>query len=94
MSHVDETVAVRRKPGLLETQIDGEIVALDVEIGECYGMNQVASMVWGLLSEQTCVSEMANKISAEFDVSDEDCLVAVLDLVRRLDQDGLIVFVS
>ena len=44
-----ETV-VTRIGGVLEAEVDGEVVALDIEKGTCYGLNKVGSRVWRLIA--------------------------------------------
>lgn len=92
--HVGEIIQstlIRRKPNLLDAAIDEEVVALDVEGGECYGFNAIASAVWEKLSEETSVQDICRDLQREYDVTEEVCRDQVLRLVRRLDHDGLII---
>ena len=75
---------------LLEADVNGEIVALHVEKGQCYGMNAVASRVWALLAEPTSPDQICARLSAEFDVDAETCRTDVAALIAELRSEGLI----
>ena len=90
MPQILDSTPIRRKPNLLDTRIDDEIVALDVDGGQCYGMNLVASEVWELLSQCTTVEAITRELCVLFEVDMESCLDEVRALVIRFQNDGLI----
>lgn len=75
---------------LLEADVNGEIVALHVEKGQCYGMNAVASRVWSLLAEPTSPDRICAQLLDEFDVDAETCRAEVDALLSDLKSEGLI----
>lgn len=75
---------------LLEADVNGEIVALHVEKGQCYGMNAVASRVWALLAEPTSPEQICARLSDEFDVDADTCRSDVAALLADLKSEGLI----
>ena len=63
----EETVRV--DPKLVEArEIDGEIVIYDLRERRYLGGNAAATLLWPLLSEGTTVSEMADRMEAEFGI--------------------------
>jgi hypothetical protein len=87
----DETRArIIRCDDLLEADVNGEIVALHVEKGQCYGMNAVASRVWALLSEPTSPEQICATLSQEFDVDPGTCRTDVEALLADFRSEGLI----
>lgn len=84
-----ETVVARR-PGLLEAQIDNEIVALNVESGICYGLNPVGARVWKLIEEPARIGDVCDKLLTEYIVEPDTCRREVLELVEELMSEGLI----
>ena len=48
---LNENTRMIRCQDLLEADVNGEIVALHIEKGQCYGLNEVGSRVWALLAE-------------------------------------------
>src|SRR5215475_13061419 len=47
------TTVVASREGFIEADVDGEILALGIEHGTCYGLNRVGSRIWNLLAEPT-----------------------------------------
>ena len=81
---------VRRRGQLIEAEIDGELVGLDVEEGTCFGFNATATRVWSLLETPQRVSALRDALLAEYDVDAAQCEHELLELLRTLEQDGLI----
>ena len=78
-----------RAVDLLEADIGNELVALEPEAGNCFGFNEVATVVWRKLAEPRSFDELRDALVADYDVSTEQCsteLKALLDdlVARRL----------
>lgn len=91
MSTIAADTRIRRKPNLLDAEVQGEIVSLDVAGGDCYGFNSVASRVWTELENETTIEDICLALLEEFDVSQIDCREAVTNLINRLHNDGLVI---
>jgi hypothetical protein len=86
----DQDARIIRCNDLLEADINGEIVALHIENGQCYGMNAVATRVWALLVEPTSPGEICAKLGEEFEVDPDTCRAEVHALLAELKSEGLI----
>lgn len=86
---VEELVA-SRKSGLIEAEVDGEMVALHVENGTCYGFNGTATRIWAMLGEPKRVSELRDALLAEYDIDADTCESQLIELLRELERDGLV----
>jgi hypothetical protein len=75
---------------LLEADINGEIVALHIDNGQCYGMNAVAARVWALLAEPTSPGDICAKLGQEFEVDPDTCRLEVQALLAQFKAEGLI----
>lgn len=87
---MDHHARVVRATELLEADVNGEIVALHVERGQCYGLNGVASEIWRMLAEPTSVAEICRTLCADYEVDSATCEAEVQDLLSNLRQEGLI----
>jgi hypothetical protein len=85
-----DPVTIRRRSELLEAEVGGELVALDVESGTCYGFNPTATRIWALLSEPKTLDEICDHLTGEFEIDRDTCRSEVLELVRDLEKDGLV----
>jgi hypothetical protein len=74
----------------LSAEIDGEIVALDVENGVCYGLDCIGARIWAILQVPTSVRALLAALTAEFDVDPETCHRDVIDLLADLRGERLI----
>ena len=86
----DEGPRIIRCDDLLEADVNGEIVALHIDKGQCYGMNGVASRVWQLLAEPTSAEQICATLAAEYEVDPATCRADVDALLADLKTEGLI----
>ena len=70
---------VVRNEGLIEAEVENEIVALSIEKGTCYGLNPVGSRIWKLLADPIQVSDICATLLAEYNVETSTCEREVLD---------------
>lgn len=84
-----ETV-FRKKADLLESDVGEEIVALDVNRGQCYGLNAVGSRVWRLLDAPMSIRDVCSALQDEYEVEPEVCREEVSRLLADLQSEGLI----
>lgn len=75
---------------MLETSVDGEVLALSIEKGACYGMNQVGSQIWNLLLKPTRICDICAALLKAYKVDPDTCEGQVLDLLEELRAEGLI----
>ena len=81
---------VHRGPGLIEAEVDGEIVALHVENGQCYGFNGTATIIWKLIETPRSVASVRDELLQKFDVEPEVCEAQLMELLRELESDRLV----
>jgi hypothetical protein len=86
---VDPRKFVRREE-LLEADVNGEIVALHVERGQCYGLNGVASEIWRMLEQPNSAGDICAKLQEDYEVDSATCEAQVTDLIAELLNDGLV----
>ncbi|MFN3387869.1 MAG: PqqD family peptide modification chaperone [Allosphingosinicella sp.] len=87
---VGEELIASRRSGLIEAEVDGEMVALHVENGTCYGFNGTATRIWAMLDAPKRVSELRDALLEEYDVDPETCEAQLIALLRELERDGLV----
>lgn len=84
-----ETV-FRKTADLLESDVGEEIVALDVNQGQCYGLNAVGSRVWRLLDTPMSIHSICGALQDEYEVEPEVCHEEVSRLLIELQSEGLV----
>jgi hypothetical protein len=86
----EESPRIIRCDELLEADVNGEIVALHIDKGQCYGMNNVASRIWQLLAEPTSAEQICATLAKEYEVEPAACRADVDALLADLKSEGLI----
>lgn len=81
---------VHRGADLIEAEVDGEIVALHVENGQCYGFNGTATIIWKLIETPRSVASVRDELLQKFDVEPDVCETQLMELLRELESDRLI----
>ena len=81
---------VRRTGEMIETEVDGELVALHVDNGTCYGFNGTATRIWAMIEQPRRLSDLTGELTREFDVDAATCEAQLRDLLDELAADGLV----
>ena len=84
-----ETV-FRKVADLLESDVDEEIVALDMDKGQCYGLNAVGSRVWRLLDTPMSLEDICRTLQDEYEVEPALCREQIGRLLADLQSEGLV----
>lgn len=85
-----QELIVSRRAELIEAEVDGELVALHVDNGTCYGFNGTATRIWALIEQPRRFSELKEELIREFDVDPDLCERQLNELLRELEGDGLV----
>lgn len=83
-------VIARWEGDLLTTEVDGELIAMSVDKGTCYGLNSIGTRIWALIAEPRSIDDLCDRLLTEFDVEEEVCRREVVDLLERLRAEGLV----
>ena len=75
----------------MSQQVEGDAVLLDIESGEYFALNDVGGLVWDLCDGSRSVADVAELISAEFEVDKSTALTDALDLLESLAGVGLVI---
>ena len=70
--------------------VDGDVVALDVEKGVCFGLNATGSRVWEMLDQAQCGRQMCARLMQDYAVDPATCEREVLELIHALVAEGLV----
>ena len=80
----------RRSNQALHSEIAGDVVALHIDRGECFGMENVTAEVWRLLAEPNDLAGICAALTDGYDVSQEQCREEVGQLLADMVAAGLV----
>jgi hypothetical protein len=75
---------IQRTDTFIEAPIDGELVLMSIDNGKYYGMDSVASRIWGLLEQPTSLNSIVATLVEEYDVSQTICESETLKFIELL----------
>jgi len=81
---ISENDVVRRSENLLTSKMDDELVMMNLEKGEYYGLNVIATRIWSLLEQPQSIEQLINCLTDEFDVSRDKCLNDIAPFLENL----------
>jgi len=94
MASIGWTTRITLTGKALEAKVDGELIAMDIDRGTCYGLNRVGSQVWEHMRVPITVDELCGKLESEYVVDGSTCRSQVMDLLLELEAEGLIAAVG
>ena len=74
----------------LFTAVGEDIVALNVDDGQCYGMEKVTAAVWRLLDTPMSIDDVCERLMALYAVDPKVCRADVQRLFDQLRGEGLV----
>lgn len=75
---------------LLTTRVDGEVMAMSVERGACYGLDPIGTRVWELVETPVAVGDLIARLTREYDVDAAVCRADVCALLSSMEFEGMI----
>jgi len=77
---------------ILFHEVGGEAVILNLESGKYYGLDELGTRMWALLSEYGAIEPVVNALLAEYEVEEEQLRSDLLKLINDLSSHGLLQF--
>jgi len=71
-------------------EVDGQLVALDINAGICFGLNEVATTIWKLLDQHCDVADLCDALLDIYEIDRRTCEEQTLALLRELVDIGLV----
>jgi len=87
---IESDTRVRQMNGMLQSAIDGDVVAMNIDRGMCYGLNSMGSHIWRLLEDWTTPGAICAALMREYDVEANVCQLEVRRLLDELASESLI----
>jgi len=79
-----------RSKGQVSTDLQGEIVLLNVQSGKYYNLNPIGSFIWERIEQPTPLSAIIEAILSAYKVDRERCETDTRELLQKLVRAGLV----
>ena len=80
--------------GVRVREFDGELILLDLERGDYFGLDEVGARAWAELARGKSVRQVAAQLSGEYSVDETRVLADIRSLVGTLLERGLVMAVG
>lgn len=81
---------VRRAPEILCADVSGEMVLVDAERGQYYGLDDITSAIWSRLAQPTSIGALCSALLADYEGDADAIANDVITLLERLAAEGLV----
>lgn len=79
-----------RKHDQIFSEVDGEIVMLNIRNSEYYNLNSVASQIWNCLETSKSFSHLVNELVSIYDVDIDECQKDIRPLLTEMLEIGIV----
>ena len=76
--------------GVMVRELDGESVLLNINTENYFGLDEVGTRIWAVLSEAGSVGEAVDILLLEYDVERDELVKDVCELLAQLQEKELI----
>jgi hypothetical protein len=76
--------------GAVATEVNGEVVLMNLARDQCHGLGETGSEIWRKLREPIQVAELVAELEAEFDAAPGEIESDVLRTLGEFAAEGLI----
>lgn len=87
---MDANIVITRTGALVESGVDDELFALDVDGGHCFGFNATATEIWRALERPMTLGALCAALMQTRDVDPATCLADTGALIERLVEEDLV----
>ena len=77
-------------PGQVSSNLNGELIILNVNTGHYYGLSEVGAHVWQLIQQPQSVETLWQLLLRAYEVPPEQCRHDLLELLQNLHDKQLI----
>lgn len=81
---------ISRLGGMIEAEVDGDLVGLDIEQGSCFGFNSTATRIWRLIDTAPTFGALCDALMDEHDVDLEICREETAVVLNKMVAEKLV----
>jgi hypothetical protein len=72
------------------TEVDREVVLMNIGRGRCYGLGETGSSVWRRLGSPIRVDDLCRELMLEYAADPDALMKDVIALLEQLQEEGLV----
>ncbi len=91
---ITQTDLLEANADLMMADLDGEAVLLNLQTGRYFGLNQVGTSIWAMITAPCTVADVIAGIQKDYDVPAEQLEKDVLAFLEAMEKRSLIHIVT
>lgn len=91
ISTISKDSTISQVPGNIVSNMNGEIVMLNIGNGKYYNLGEIGGIIWGKIGSEITYHQLVSDLLLEFDVTKSDCEQHVLEFISSLHAENLII---
>lgn len=87
---ISPSTTVQRQDDHPNSDIGEEVVVMNMDRGNYYGLGTTGTRIWQLIAEPARVDAVCTTLQQEYKVTESECLAQVCNFLEQLYAEGLI----
>ncbi|MFH0757927.1 MAG: lasso peptide biosynthesis PqqD family chaperone [Bacteroidota bacterium] len=87
---VDLSSILKRSINHSFSEVDGEIIMLNIEKGSYFTLNKVGSEIWKMLDKPNVVSDIIDQLQINYEIEKSECENDTMPYLEELVENGLV----
>lgn len=85
-----DNATIHRLSSVSATQVDNDVIMLDMEQGKYFGLNEVGSIVWQYIEAPRSFEDIIQHLMNQFNVDEKTCRQETEVLIEKLKKANLV----
>jgi len=90
MKKWSSTTIVTQSPGNIVSDMAGEKVMMSIENSKYYNLGEIGGYIWDLIKLPVLMEEVIARLTAEYEISKQECELQVFAFMESLVNEGLV----
>lgn len=87
---MDLNIKVRQSKEIDATDLNGEKVMMNLDLGKYFALNSIGSRIWDIIEDEIYVKDIVDTLLNEYDVDEKKCQESVIKYLGILKNENLI----
>lgn len=90
LNSITKDSTISQVPGNIVSNMNGEVVMLNIENGKYYNLGEIGGIIWGKIGNSITLQKLVLDLLLEFDITKYECEKQVLEFIVSLQAENLV----
>ena len=88
---IKQGTLIRRASDMIASEIDGEYMIMNIELGSYIVLREVSARIWELLERPATLASLLENLLQEYTVDRDTCEQEIVSFLKEMAENNLIV---